>query len=174
MNMKSNEFEKQMLDYLDGAMTKAEQHAFEDAVNSNAALKRRFDEYRSLEGALKKVSLAHPSKNFTDRVMQNLENYPLQNRRPLINGLFLLCGILLMAGLCVFLSYAGFFDTAKTTIDLDEISVVKKYLNTPLPSIPFDGKIFINIVIFLNLILALMIFDRVILRALFQGRMRQG
>ena len=172
--MKAEEFEKQMLDYLDGAMTKTERHLFEDVLNNNPVLSKRFEDYRTLEHMLRNASVDHPSKNFTQRVMQNLENYPLQNRRPLTNGLLLMFGIILMAGLCVFLSYEGFFDATKTTIDLDEISIVKKYFNTSLPSIPFNGKLFINIVIFLNLILALMVFDRVILRALFQGRMRHG
>jgi hypothetical protein len=65
------------------------------------------------------------------------------------------------------------FDNATTTIDLGEINLPSQY-ERALPSIPIDGKMMVNVIILLNLGLAWLVLDRVVLKPFFRRRLQQG
>jgi hypothetical protein len=172
--MKASEFFDQIPAYLDGTLGEREKIDFEHVLQSNTALKRQVEEFQEMEAALRSDKLQQPSRNFTQRVMGNLENYPLQSRSSIFNGLLLLGGVIILVSLCILLSYTGFFDSAQSQIDLNNISMVNKYFKQSLPAIPFNGKLVVNIIIFLNLVLALIVFDRAVLKPIFLRRMQTG
>ena len=114
-----------------------------------------------------------PSKNFTNVVMSKLDQYPAQSGLSIRNGIFLLIGVLIAVGIVSFLAATGTFD-ATSNIDLNQVELSKKLIKTPLPAFKFSGKLLVNIVIILNLGIAWMVLDRLILRPLFRRRMHAG
>jgi hypothetical protein len=155
-------------------LSESEKSDFEKMIQTNASLRIQMEEFRAFENILVAEKLQNPSRNFTQKVMQNLENYPLENRSSVFNGLLLIGGVILLMTLCILLSTSGFFDSATTQIDLNNVSLLSKYFKRSIPGIPFNGKLIVNIIIFLNLVLALIVFDRTILKPLFQRRMQAG
>ena len=115
-----------------------------------------------------------PSRNFTQAVMDRLDQYPVQSGFSIRNGIILLAGILLVIGIASVLVAAGAFDNTATSIDLNQVEFSKKFVKTPLPSFEFNGKLLVNIIIILNLGLAWIVLDRAILKPLFQRRMQAG
>jgi hypothetical protein len=172
--MKASEFSNKIPEYLDGTLSVEDKKDFEQLLESNPTLKSQFEEFRAMENMLKKDLLQEPSRNFTVKVMGNLANYPLENRASMFNAFLLVGGIIVLVSLCILLSYNGFFDSAQTQIDLNKISVVGKYMKRSLPSIPFNGKLVVHMIIFLNLVLVLIVLDRAIFKPLFQRRMQNG
>jgi hypothetical protein len=85
-----------------------------------------------------------------------------------------LSGVLVAVGIASILVSAGVFDNLNTTIDLNRVELPKKYFERSLPSIPFSGKVIVNIIIILNLGLAWLVLDRAILKPLFQRRLQGG
>ena len=66
---------------------------------------------------------------------------------------------------------AGVFDSTNT-LELMDIVIQNKYIdiNKSLPSIPFNEKMVVNIIILLNLALAFVVLDRTVLKPWFEKR----
>jgi len=162
-----------ILRYLDGELNTAEGLAFEEELNQNDSLKKRLDQLQDIHLTMRGKMIEHPSKNFTQAVMRKLDQYPVQARSFSIrNGILLLSGVLVAVGIASILVSAGVFDNLNTTIDLNQVELPKKYFERSLPSIPFSGKVIVNIIIILNLGLAWLVLDRAILKPLFQRRLQ--
>jgi len=108
----------------------------------------------------KKNKLETPSSNFTHRVMMNLHSIPAASSLSPKNGLFLLTGTLVAVLILTFLVSGGTFDTVNQTINVPEIKT----------SVPVNGKWVMKGLIILNIVLAFILFDRTILRPLFNKR----
>lgn len=162
-----------LLRYIDGELNLDERKTLEQELTRNEALRNRFDHLQSINSSLRNNALAQPSKNFTQLVMSKLDQYPAQSRSFSIrNGILLLAGVLVAVGIAAVLVSAGVFDSATTTLDLNQVELPKKYFEKTLPEIPFNGKLIVNIIIVLNLGLAWLVLDRAILKPLFQRRMQ--
>jgi hypothetical protein len=90
------------------------------------------------------------------------------------NSILLLAGVLVVAIIASVLVPAGVFDSISTTIDLNQVELPKKYLERTLPSISIDGKIMVNVIILVNLVLGWLVLDRAILKPIFQRRAQAG
>jgi hypothetical protein len=167
-------FDDKLLDYLDGKLSVLEIQTLEQQLQTNAALQYRLEELRSLNNSLRQFSLEQPSKNFTHRVMEKLDQYPAQTGFSIRNGIFLLIGVLIAVGIAALLVTTGAFNGANTAINLNKYELPQKYIQEPLPSIPFNGKLLVNIIIFLNVAIALIVLDRTVLKPFFQKRMETG
>jgi hypothetical protein len=173
MKKVSQQLDDKLLEYLDGKLSPAEQEYLEKEISASAEVRTRLDELQNLTRAIKSVQVVQPSRNFTQRVMDHLDQYPVRSGLSARNGIFLLAGVLIAVGLGSFLLASGIFDTPGT-IDLNAFGLQNKYLKEPLPSIPFNGKLVVNIIIMLNIALAFLILDRVILRPWFENRARMS
>lgn len=161
-----------LLNYLDGSLKPEEKTDFEKLLSQSDALRIRLDELRVIHFALRQTKLDQPSKNFTQLVMGKLDGYTERSTFPIRNGIWLLAGVLVAVGIVSLLVSSGVFDQTQTMVDLNKINLPKQYIQEPLPSIPFNGKLLINIIIVLNLGLAWLVLDRAILKPYFQRRMQ--
>lgn len=164
--------EEKLLDYLDGTLAGSEKESLENLIKNSAALKNRLDELRVLDAGLRSVKIEQPSKNFTQLVMNKLDQYPIQSKSfSSRNGIILLVGVLVAVGIGSLLVAGGSFD-GTSSIELNQNIIPNKYLQNPLPAIPFNGKLVVNIIILLNLALAFLVLDRAILKPWFEKRAR--
>jgi anti-sigma factor RsiW len=167
--------EDKLFRYLDGALTTDELRLFNEELRQNEVLKERLSQLRDIDRSMGSLRLEEPSRNFTTLVMSKLDQYPLSAPGFSIrNSILLLAGILVAVGIASALVAAGVFDNVTPTLDLSGIALPTRYFQKSLPSIPFNGKIVMDIIIFLNLGLAWIVLDRAILRPLFQRRMQEG
>jgi hypothetical protein len=162
-----------LLNYLDGKLSKEESEKIEQEVGQNLQWKARLEELRLVTSALQETRAEVPSKNFTFAVMSKLNTTPVDQGLSLRNGIFLLLGVLMAVGIAAFLVAAGMFDNMTGAVDLNEVELSRKYIKTPLPSFEYSGKILVNVIIFLNLGLAWIILDRVVLRPYFERRLHR-
>lgn len=161
--------DEKLFEYIDGGLKGVEKENIEQLLKGSPALQARLEELRSLDTNLRLVSIEQPSKNFTQRVMHKLDQYPLRSGNfPLRNGIFLLIGVLVAVGVGSLLVAAGVFD-GTSSIDLNQTIVPNKYIQK-LPTFTIDGKLVVNIIILLNLALAFMVLDRAVLRPWFERR----
>jgi hypothetical protein len=164
--------EEKLLNYLDGTLAGNEKESLETLIKNSAALQSRLNELRALDAGLRSVKIEQPSKNFTQLVMNKLDQYPIQTKSfSTRNGILLLVGVLVAVGIGSLLVAGGAFD-GTSTIELNQNIIPNKYLQNPLPSIPFNGKVVVNVIILLNLALAFMVLDRAILKPWFEKRAR--
>ena len=165
----SQKTDDRLLEYIDGTLSPADREKLEQEISSSEKLSARLEELQTLVVSIKNVQLEHPSKNFTQRVMDHLDQYPLPSGLSIKNSIFLLVGVMIAVGIGTFLLASGIFDTT-SSINLNELGLPTKYIETPLPSIPFNGKLVVNIIILLNIALALIVLDRAILKPWFERR----
>ncbi len=163
-----------LLNYLDGSLKPEEKTNLEKLLQESDSVRARLQELRVVHFALRQTKLEQPSKNFTQLVMGKLEGHTEQSSFPIRNGIFLLIGVLVAVGIVAFLVSSGVFNQTQTVVDLNKINLPKQYVQQPLPSIPFNGKLLINIIIVLNLGLAWLVLDRAILKPYFQKRMQMN
>lgn len=161
-----------LLNYLDGSLKPEEKNEIEKLLQQNDALRIRLEELQVIHFTLRQPKLDQPSKNFTQVVMGKLDGYVERSTFPIRNGIWLLAGVLVAVGIVSLLVSSGVFDQTQTVVDLNRINLPKQYIQQPLPSIPFNGKLLINIIIALNLGLAWLVLDRAILKPYFQRRMQ--
>lgn len=169
MKILPNQDEK-LLEYLDGGLKGIEKENIEQLLKASPALLARLEELRKLDADLRSIKLEQPSKNFTQRVMSNLSQYPVRSNFTFRNGIILLAGVLVAVGVGSLLVAGGVFD-GNNTIDLNQTIVpVNKYIQKPIPTFNIDGKLMVNIIIMLNLALAFLVLDRAILKPWFEKR----
>ena len=163
------EEDDQLLDYLDGKLDGARLQQLKKNLESSTPLQVRLDELRTVHRVLAQTKLESPSPAFVNRVMQNLDA-PLYSSLSPRNGLLLLTGMLVAAGMLAAMISTGVFDQFSGIISLDETVPVKKYFQQSLPSVAINGKLIIKIIVGVNLVLAFIVLDRTVLRPLFQKR----
>lgn len=127
-------------------------------------------ELNIIDQHLKSVRIEQPSVNFTQQVMSNLHRASAVTLGlPSRNKILMLAGILVTIGVAIVLIAGGAF-TNVTSITVDQNLIPNEQLREYIPSIPFNGKLIINIVILMNLALAFMILDRAVLKPWFERR----
>jgi len=170
MNKLSQAQEEKLLDYIDGTLNATEKELFEQALKNSHVLQARFEELNLLDSSLRSIKIEQPSKNFTQQVMSKLDQYPIRSSNILSrNGILLLIGALLAVGISSLLLAGGVFDGA-SSIDLNQTIIPNKYIQQSLPTISFNGKMVVNVIILLNLALAFLVLDRAILKPWFERR----
>lgn len=169
----SKQQEENLIAYLDGNLSPSERARLEQELVSSPVLQQRLAALQSVTQVLKSATLEQPSKNFTQRVMSGLDQYPLRSGLSLKNGIFLLIGVMIAVGIGAFLLSAGVFDSAGA-IDLNDMGIQNKYIQESLPTIPVNGKLIMNIIIMLNIALAFLVLDRAILKPWFERRTRMN
>lgn len=126
-------------------------------------------ELNIIDQHLKSVRIEQPSVNFTQRVMSNLHRAPVVTLElPSRNKMLMLAGILVTIGIAVLLVAGGAFNSV-TSVSVDQ-NIIPNQIREYIPSIPFNGKLIINIAILMNLALAFIILDRVVLKPWFERR----
>jgi len=164
-----------LLHYIDGTLSQSEKQNLEKDLEQSEILRKRLDQLRSTHLLLRSNRLEQPSKNFAQIVMTRLNNDPIRGTSfPMRNSILLLAGVLLVAIIASVLVPAGVFDSISTTIDLNQVELPKKYLERTLPSISIDGKLMVNVIILVNLVLGWLVLDRAILKPIFQRRAQAG
>jgi hypothetical protein len=169
MKKVSTEWNELLLDYLDGSLSGDKIQLLKQELASSAELRARLEELKVLTEQFKQVTLEHPSKNFTQRVMEKLHDYPVRSSVSVRNSIWLLAGVLVAIGLGSFLLATGIFDTPGS-INLNQFGLDNKIIQQQLPTISFNGKLIVNIIIILNIALAFLVLDRAILRPWFERR----
>lgn len=162
-----------LLDYLDGTLAAAEKTKLEDELRVNASLRSRLDELRAVHTIFQQASLAEPSRDFTAHLMQKLDTAPLPtpSRWSIRNAIFLLIGVLTAIGAASLLIASGVFN-GSTSISLNDSSLPQKIIQQEIPVLTLSGKLIINIIIMLNIVVGWVLLDRAILRPYFQRRMQ--
>jgi len=169
MNKIPQSLDNQLLDLIDGTLSASDKEKLEQQLATSPELKKRFDELVQVNYTLKSSALEQPSKNFTQLVMTKLNSNPVHTGLSARNGLLLLAGVLVAIGIGSLLLANGFFDSPGS-IDLNNMVLQNQYIKEPLPSIPFNGKLVVNIIIMLNIILAFLVLDRTVLKPWFDKR----
>jgi hypothetical protein len=157
--------------YLDGLLDEKQSKELEHRVRTSPAWSARLEELRFIHTSLSaSARIEIPSKNFTEQVMGRLDSFPVLSGFSPKNGLFLLCGVLVAVGIALMMLQAGFFDSARGMINLDALPLKKEWIRNPLPAIPFNGKIMINVILIIVTGLSFVVLDRTILRPVFGRR----
>lgn len=174
MNKLSPAKEEELLRYLDGELETSHKIKLEAELQRAPDLKERLEELRVIRSfLLRKATLETPSKTFTQKVMADLDAQPVKSFSP-GKGLLLLIGVLIASVLALMLLSNGVFDQTNTSLLVDTAPIKNKWIEETTYSIPFNGKILVNGIIFLNLALALVLLDRTVLRPIFQKRASVG
>lgn len=164
-----------LLGYIDGTLSPSEKQSLENELQQNGTLRKRVEQLRSTHLLMRSSRALEPSKNFTQIVMGRLnQDLSRGTSFPIRNSILLLTGVLIVVIIASVLAPAGVFDNISTTIDLNQVELPKKYVEKGLPSISLDGKLMVNIIIMVNLILGWIVLDRAILKPLFQRRISAG
>jgi len=175
MDKMTPESDDLLLRYIDGTLSSFEKQNIEKDLAQNEILRKRLEQLRSAHSLSRANRLDQPSKNFTQMVMSRLNHDPIRGASfPIRNSILLLAGVLLVAIIASVLVPAGVFDNISTTIDLNQVNLPKKYVEKSLPSISIDGKLMVNLIILINLVLGWLVLDRAILKPLFQRRVQPG
>lgn len=175
MNKLSPAKEEELLRYLDGEIETSQKIKLEAELQSTPELKERLEELRTIRSFLvRKSTFETPSKTFTQKIMAGLDAQPAKSLFSPRKGLLLLMGVIIASVLALMLLSNGVFDHTNTSLLVDTSPIKNKWIEDTTFSIPFNGKILVNGIIFLNLALALVLLDRTVLRPLFQKRASVG
>ena len=160
-----------LLNYLDGRLEGPSLVELKKVLERSEILRSRLEVLRRVHRTLAlHNNLEVPSPVFVNKVMQNLHSLPVSSGLSPRNGLLLIAGVMVATGILAVMISAGTFDQFKGLISLNQAAPMQKYFQQGLPAIPVNGKLIINILISLNLVLAFLVLDRTVLRPFFQKR----
>lgn len=163
------QIEEKLLDYLDGQLSPAASAELEKIIREDEAVRKRLDELAEADRILRKTSLQQPSLQFTQKVLTRLTERPESTAPSIRKNIYLFIGIIVIIILSALLVAAGVFD-GTASINLNDMMVQNQYIKQPLPSVQFDGKTVVNVIIILNIIIAFIVLDRTILKPWFESR----
>lgn len=172
MKKVSQEIDELLVAYLDGELTGEKLEKVKKGLDTSEELRSRLEVLKLIQQSLERNTLLHPSDNFTQRVMGNLDKVPTASVLTPKNGLILLAGILVAMGIGASLVDTGIFNTLNGMLSLNQIKLPTGVTTPTLPSIPLSGKLIVNSIIALNMGLAFLLLDRTILRPFFNRRSR--
>jgi hypothetical protein len=161
------EIDNQILSYLDGSLSRTEKDEFEKILRTNDLYASRLKALQAVHINLKSQKLEEPSRNFTDVVMSRLQEGT--SRISIVNGILLLAGVIMLIIICLVFQSSGIFDVW-TTVNPNEVNLLKKYVPQELPTFGFNGKILVDVIVILNLVIAFILLDRSVLKPFFQRR----
>lgn len=162
--------EDNLQNYLDGKLEGPALEQLKNELASTPALVERLEELRRVHKYFQGSTLESPSSSFVGRVMSRLQNSPTYSYPSPKNGIILVLGVIIAAGMLVGMVSAGLFDQVNGLISIEEVAPVKKYFQQSLPTISINGKLLIRILVGLNLVIAFIVLDRTVLRPFFQRR----
>lgn len=168
MNNISEENEIKLLEYIDGTLDAAEAADLMRLIEQQPRMKARLQELQGLGAVFTAAPPALPSKNFTQKVMAHLDQYP-KVATSIWKNILLLAGIVVTAGIATWLVSLGIFD-GSAQVDLGSVVFQESPVQQSLPSVSFDGKMIVNSIIVFNLVIAFLLLDRTVLRPWFQRR----
>lgn len=165
-----------LYDYLDGKLTADDRKLFEQVIKNSPALAKEVEEQRLLEDNFLKVGLEAPSPLFAQQVMSKIDTTPKGATQSIGNGIFLLIGVMVLSILATLLIQAGIFDANGTLTAPTNLGLLSSLVKQPLPSIsiPINGKLIVYGIILLNMTIAFIILDRLVLRPYFEKRMQHS
>ena len=159
-----------LLEYLDGQLNAEDTADLHRRLESDPALKTRLRELQALNAMFSGSAIEQPSANFTPSVMSRVNQYPRGAASPIRRGIMLIVGLLVTVCLASWLVSIGIFDNS--SMDVNSVIFSDDGIRMSLPSVTFDGKILVNVIIILNLIVAFFLLDRTVLKPWFQRRSR--
>ncbi len=159
----------QLLDYLDGKMDATNLQQLKKALESSSVLQARLEALRLVHRTLSHGKLESPSPSFVSKVMMNLDNASFSSGLSPKNGLLLLMGVTVATGMLLVMLNTGIFDQFKGLVAWPQSLPAQKYLQS-LPAVSINGKLIIDILVGLNLLLAFLVLDKTVLKPFFQKR----
>ncbi len=169
MEQVTREQDDRLLDYLDGRLDGTGLAQLKKDLESSVIMKARLEELRVVHRTLAHIKLDMPSPMFTEKVMKNLHTAPPTSSLSPRNGLFLLAGIIVAAGILIAVMGAGAFDGFSEVVNLDKAVNVKQF-QPSIPQVSVNGRLVMKFLIGLNLALAFVVLDRTVLKPYFQKR----
>lgn len=161
--------------YIDGDLTAAERQSLERRLETDAVLRGQLTQLQAAHATMREAAAPElPSRNFTLKVMENLHQLPLQAQAPeqsIRKSVLLLAGALIAAAGTAILLSTGMFDAVTTTINLAGIKLPGEVVKQQLPTFNISGRVVMNTVIILNIVLGWIVLDRTILKPLFLKRL---
>lgn len=163
--------------YVDGTLSFTDKQRLEKQLEHDALLRTTLARLLATDNALRDTfTQAEPSRDFTLKIMANLERVPVQEpARSVRKSIFLLAGALVAAACTALLLAAGFFDAATTTLTVNIFKLpasASRYVPQDIP-ISINSRMLLNSIIMINVVVALIVFDRTILKPFFQKRLSQ-
>lgn len=152
-----NEIESQLWNYIDGFSDTGEKAAIEKLMIENKEWSEKYKELLQLHQIINSIELEQPSMRFTKNVMDEIEKYSVQiaAKKFINHNIIYSIGAFFIITIVTLLSY-GFSQTeTNNTKTLD----IEKEISGVDFNVLFSNN-YIHIFIGINIILALMLFDK--------------
>lgn len=169
--------DKKLFDLIEGKITGSEAEELKDQINNDKDLKRRFELLGELDTELREFSTLKPPSGFPDKVMRNL--YNVKYKTATSNNLFgkknILTFIGILAGIAVgiYILSTGLMNTEFFQgLNIPSFEISDQQVNLqPLNNL-LDGNFLFKAFLFFDLILAILLLDRLVFKPLFKGKKR--
>lgn len=158
-SLNSEEMELKIWDYIDGSLQLSEKSTIDKLIVENAIWKQKYAELLELQQLIYTTDLEHPSMRFTRNVMEEIAKYQIApaTKNYINNKVIWGIGIFFITIIVGFLIYGfsqvDWSDKSSSIIgvDLGKVDYSKFFNNT-----------YINIFMMMNVVLGLMLLDRVL------------
>src|SRR5688572_25104283 len=120
--------------YIDDELSPKEREGLERRLATNELLQQKLTALLDVHQLMKSDTLPVPSRNFTQRVMENLDHYtPPVISFSITNGILLLIGVLIAGALALYLVRSGVFDGSVTVANPLHLSITENLFQQSLP-----------------------------------------
>jgi hypothetical protein len=168
--MRRENIEEKIQDLIDGRLSKKDAEAVRAHIAKDEYLRLFYQSLKEVDMSLQRSALSHPSEGFTDNVMQSL--YRPKPHSIDFKSVLILLGLVICATV-------GLVYSSRVNLPLPEISPLitkitfleKVQISLPKIVLP-PPEFFLNTLYFGLLFLALIYFDRVILKQFFRNKYR--
>lgn len=157
--MNSEEMELKLWDYIDGSLPLGEKSSIDKLIEENSIWKHKYAELLELQQLIHSTELDQPSMRFTRNVMEEIAKYQIAPatknyiNKKIIWGIAIFFITIIVSFIIYGFSQVDWSDKSSSIIgvDLGKVDYSKFFNNT-----------YINIFMMMNVVLGLMLLDRVL------------
>ncbi|MBX7125734.1 MAG: hypothetical protein K1X47_08585 [Cyclobacteriaceae bacterium] len=157
--------DQQLLDHIDGLRVLPM-----ETLRQSPADLERLNVLLKIQKVLSSAHLEAPSAQFTARVMSRLHQSVEKPGVSYRNGIWLLMGVLVAVFVMAGMLSGGFFDSFSGQLPGKVMPIPGESFKLQLPEISWSGKVILEIIVVINVALALFMLDRAVLRPYFLRR----
>ena len=151
--------EVKLWEYIDGSSTAEEKSAIEKLIAEHAEWKAKYHELLEVHQSLNLVELEEPSLRFTKNVMEEIAKYHIAPATKTYINSKIIWGI----GIFFITTIIGFLVYGLSQINWSTAQDSKSALGIDFTKVDYTSMFnntFVNVFLMLNVVLALMLFDR--------------
>ena len=159
-----------ILEYIDGNLSSQERNEIQHLIDTDPEFRKRHEAFKSLDTTMQSNKFYSPSSNFVNEVMKSILRPTMEQGKFFNKTRYFVLGLIVIAFFSTIYFLTINYYPSLSGLLVDQVTISNQTVNLKPASNFLSNEIIFKIVLYVNGIVALFLFERAFLRPLFSRR----